>query len=86
MKSGDRVRVVALSPHIPDTPESKLVFARSVGGTFPIVDVTAEGLIELEVGDILGQSIDPDHVTLHTIWIEPECLELVESIEQSGSE
>jgi hypothetical protein len=48
-----------------------------VGRTFTIVDITADGLIELEVGDILGESTDADHVTLHTIWIEPGCLDLV---------
>lgn len=79
MKSGDLVRVIALSPHIPDNPESRLVFEHSVGRTFRIADITADGLIELEVGDILGESMPPDQVTLHTIWIEPECLELVHS-------
>jgi hypothetical protein len=79
MKPGDLVRVVALSPAIPDNPESKLVFERSVGRTFPIIDITSDGLIELEVGDILGESTDDEHVASHTIWIEPECLELVQA-------
>ncbi|HJT13453.1 MAG TPA: hypothetical protein VJ790_12620 [Dongiaceae bacterium] len=79
MKPGDLVRVVALSPAIPDNPESKLVFERSVGHTFPIVDITADGLVELDVGDILGESTDPELVASHTIWIEPECLELVQA-------
>ena len=79
MKSGDLVRVVARSPHIPDNAESKLVFERSVGRTFPIIDIAADGLVELGVGDILGESTDPELVALHVIWIEPECLELVES-------
>jgi hypothetical protein len=79
MKPGDLVRVISLSPHIPDNPESRLVFERSVGCTFPIVDIAADELVELDLGDILGESIDPDLVAQHTIWIEPECLELVQA-------
>jgi hypothetical protein len=79
VKPGDVVRVVALSPAIPDNPESKLVFERSVGRTFPIVDITTDGLVELDVGDILSESTDPELVASHTIWIEPECLELVQA-------
>jgi hypothetical protein len=79
MKPGDLVRVVAISPHIPENAESKVVFERSVGHTFPIIDITADGLVELEVGDILGESTDPELVASHTIWIEPECLELVQA-------
>jgi hypothetical protein len=72
MKPGDLVRVVALSPHIPDDAESKLVFEHSVGRTFPIIDIAADGLVELEVGEVMGVL-----ACLHSIWIEPECLELV---------
>ncbi len=79
MKPGDLVRVVALSPAIPDNPESKLAFERSLGGTFPIIDVAEDGLVELDLGDILGESLGRDLVALHTIWIEPECLELVQA-------
>jgi hypothetical protein len=49
------------------------------GWHFAIVDIAADGLIELNVGDPLGESIDADHIAFHTIWIEPECIELVES-------
>jgi hypothetical protein len=73
MKPGDLVRVAALSPHIPDNAESKLVFERSVGRTFPIINIMADGLIELEVGEVMGVS-----ACLHSIWIEPECLELIQ--------
>lgn len=68
------MRVVALSPAIPDNPESKLVFERSVGHTFPIIDITEDGLVELEVGEVMGVS-----AYMHSIWIEPECLEVVQA-------
>jgi len=74
MKPGDLVRVVALSPAIPDIPESKLVFERSIGHTFPIIDIAEDGLVELEVGEVMGVS-----AYMHSIWIEPECLEVVQA-------
>jgi hypothetical protein len=74
MKPGDLVRVVALSPCIPDNPESKLVFERSVGRTFPILDITEDGLVELEVGEVMGVA-----AYMHWILIEPECLEVVQT-------
>lgn len=74
MKPGDLVRVVALSPCVPDNPESQLVFERSVGCIFPIIDVADDGLVELEVGEIMGVSS-----YMHSIWIEPECLEVVQA-------
>ena len=72
MKPGDFVRVIALSPSIPDNPESKLVFERSVGRTFPIIAIAEDGLIELEVGEVMGGA-----AFMHTIWIEAECLEVL---------
>jgi hypothetical protein len=74
MKPGDLVRVAALPPRIPDEPESKLVFERSIGRTFPVIGITEHGLVELEVGEVMGVS-----AYLHSIWIEPECLELVQA-------
>jgi hypothetical protein len=74
VKPGDLVRVVAVSPRLPDDPETKLVFARCVGHVFPVVEVTAHGHIELEVGDVMGVP-----TSLHSIWIEPECLEIVQA-------
>ena len=74
MKPGDLVRVAALSPAIPDNPESKLVLERSVGHTFPIDEVAEDGLVGLEVGEVMGVS-----AYMHYIWIEPECLELVQA-------
>jgi hypothetical protein len=74
VKPGDIVRVVALSPRVPDNLESKLVFERSVGHTFPVIDIADDGLVELEVGGVM--SVSP---YMHSIWIEPECLEVVQA-------
>lgn len=74
MKPGDLVRVVAIPPRLPDNAETKLVFERCVGRTFPIIDIAAHGHVELEVGEVMGVS-----ASLHSIWIEPECLELVQA-------
>jgi hypothetical protein len=74
MKVGDLVRVVAVPARLPkDSPDTKLVFERSVGHIFPIIDITADGQVELEVGEVMGVL-----ACLHSIWIESECLELVQ--------
>lgn len=74
MKPGDLVRVVAIPPHLPGSAETGLVFERCVGRTFPIIDMTAHGHIEIEVGEVMGVA-----ASLHSIWIEPEYLELVQA-------
>jgi hypothetical protein len=73
VKPGDLVRVIALPPRLPDSAETRLAFERAIGHTFPIVDITALGHVELEVSELMGVS-----ASLHSIWIEPECLELVQ--------
>jgi hypothetical protein len=78
MKAGDLVRVIAVPAGIPDNPESKEVFARSVGRTFPVIEVRDDGQAELEVGEVMGVL-----ACLHTIWVEPECLDVVDA-EGSG--
>jgi hypothetical protein len=74
VKPGDLVRVVAIPLRLPDSAETKLVFERCVGHIFPIIDVTAHGHVELEVGEVVGGA-----AYLHSIWIEPECLEVVQA-------
>lgn len=74
MRPGDLVRVVSLPARLPDDAETKLAFERSIGRVFPIVGITALGHAELEVGEVMGVS-----AFLHSIWIEPECLELVQA-------
>ena len=67
MKIGDVVRVIGVPVNLPEP--ARMVFERSVGRIFSVVDVTPEGLIELEVGEAVGMK-----PYLHSIWIEPEHL------------
>jgi hypothetical protein len=50
-------------------PETMAIFKRCVGRVFP-VDGFDKGLIELEVGAVVGE-----FSAAHSIWIEPEFLE-----------
>jgi hypothetical protein len=70
------VRVVAIPPRLPDGAETRLVFERCVGLTFPVIDITPHGHVELEVGEVMGVP-----AYLHSIWIEPDCLERVQSLD-----
>ena len=74
LKPGDLVCVVTLPVKLPNDAETKVAFERSVGRTFPIVSITVQGHVELEVGEVMG--VAP---YLHSIWIEPEHLELAQS-------
>ena len=74
MKIGDVVRVIGIPENLSeDAPggemSMKAVFEHSIGATFPIVDITPEGLVELEVGEAVSVAS-----YLHSIWIEPEFL------------
>jgi hypothetical protein len=76
MKIGDLVRVIGLASGLEDDPDglpTKTVFERSVGRTFPVVGFDECGYVELEVGAVIGVES-----YLHSIWIEPEHLEVVE--------
>jgi hypothetical protein len=73
VKAGDLVRVIRVPPLLPDNPETRDVFARSVGRIFPIIDVRDDGQAELEVGEVMGVL-----ACLHSIWVESECLEIVQ--------
>ena len=66
MKVGDLVRVIGVPERLPDSPETLEVFRRCVGRTFPIIDIAAGGLLELEVGEVMGV-----HPVMHSVWIEP---------------
>ncbi len=46
----------------------------SLGRTFAIADITSHGLLELEVGEVVGVAS-----YLHSIWIEPDCVEPAEA-------
>ncbi len=79
MKIGDRVRIIGISPNLPDDSELKTpeVFQRCLGHIFTISDIRqAAGLdhpmIGLDVGEVLGKER-----CMETVWIEPEHLESV---------
>ena len=83
MKTGDRVRVTGVPAGLFDNEiRTNEVFERCVGRIFPIVNVklleeTQQQLFELEVGEVVGE---PSY--MHSIWIEPELVELVEDAEE----
>jgi hypothetical protein len=83
MKVGDKIRVVKLPEFVTklstDFMETKTVFERCLGRTFTIIRIkpgveTGGELLELEVGAVVGEA---DY--MHSIWIEPELVELVET-------
>ena len=70
---GDRVRLSEIPPAVKAAdPETRAIFKRCVGRAFPVAGFN-KGLIELEVGAVVGQV-----PAAHSIWVEPEFLERVE--------
>ena len=79
MRVGDTVRLIGVPPGLRDDDDlqTKTLFQKCVGQSFAIVKLdTVEGLpyqlVELHVGYVVGVQ---DFV--HSIWVEPEYLELV---------
>jgi len=66
---GDRLRLTDIPNGV---KEAKAVFKRCVGRVFPVAGFE-RGLIELEVGAVVGE-----FPAAHSIWVEPEFLERVE--------
>ena len=75
MKKGDLVRIVRVPPGLRDDLDlsTKSLFDLCIGRVFPIVEVR-DGLIELHVGEVVASAS-----YMHSIYIEPEYLEMVES-------
>lgn len=80
MKTGDKIRVVGIPAVLPENNELKTraLFEKCVGRTFEVAAVeNIEGLevplLRLDVGQILDAASWE-----HTIWIEPEYVELLE--------
>jgi hypothetical protein len=65
MKIGDLVVVTGVPSALPDGMGTRELFAKCLGRTFAIVSFE-NGLVELEVGEVLGE---PSF--MHSIWIEP---------------
>jgi predicted short-subunit dehydrogenase-like oxidoreductase (DUF2520 family) len=67
---GDRVRLTEMPDAVKDARlETQTIFKRCVGKVFPVAGFE-KGLIELEVGAVVGHAA-------HSIWVEPEFLERV---------
>jgi hypothetical protein len=78
MKIGARVRIIGVPDQLPpdgdaDGLNKTSLFRRCVGQVFPIVAFNAAGHVELEVGELLGES-----PYMSSIWIEPRFLALVD--------
>jgi len=78
MKVGDRVKLIGIPPDAKDDAElqTRTLFEKCLGKTFLVramesVDGLPYQLAVLDVGEVLGE---PSY--LHTIWVEPEYLEL----------
>jgi hypothetical protein len=73
MKIGETIRIVQIPKELPDDDmHTRLVFERCLNRLFPIVGLQ-NGLLELEVGEVMREA-----AYMHSIWIEPACVELVD--------
>lgn len=70
---GDRVRLSEIPPAVKGADsETRAIFKRCLGRAFAVAGFN-KGLIELEVGEVVGR-----FPASHSIWVEPEFLERVE--------
>lgn len=73
MKVSDKVRIIEVPPGLPEGDlKTRSLFEACVGQVFPVLALKGE-LIELEVGEVRGEA-----PCMHSIWIEPEFVEMVE--------
>lgn len=79
MEIGDKVRIVKIPEHLPvDNLNTQELFKLCLGRAFPIIGFNEVGMLELEVGQVLGKPAYED-----SIWIEPEFVEIVANITDS---
>lgn len=79
MKTGDRVRIVAIPDELPPDGgpgdlETSRLFQRCLGRVFVVAGFNELGHAELEVGEVNGRA-----AYMESIWIEPHCLVVVEN-------
>jgi hypothetical protein len=67
MKIGDRVEVIAVPASLPSGMGTKALFEACVGRVFPIAGIDDDGLLELHVGEVVGEES-----YIHSIWIEAD--------------
>jgi hypothetical protein len=71
MKIGGRVEVVAAPGSLPSGMGTQKLFEACVGRIFPIWGIDENGLLELHVGEVVGEKS-----YMHSIWIEADCVRL----------
>jgi hypothetical protein len=73
MKPGDLIRVIRIPEGVQDSEEfnTRSTLQQCVGRVFPIMGFN-EGFVQIDVGKVVGR---PYH--MESIWIEPDCVELV---------
>ena len=73
MKTGDLVRVVSVPQNVTDSEDFKTrsLLSLCIGRVFPVMGLE-KGLIAIDVGELNGK---PSY--METVFIEPECLQLV---------
>jgi drug/metabolite transporter (DMT)-like permease len=69
MKIGDRVKVVAVPGSLPSGMGTQALFEACVGRVFPVEGIDDNGLLELHVGEIVGEES-----FMHSIWIDADCV------------
>jgi hypothetical protein len=81
MKAGDTVKLIGIPPGLQDDEDlqTRTLFEKCLGQTFVVIAVeSVEGLsnplAKLDVGHVLQEES-----WKHTIWVEPEYLELENS-------
>jgi hypothetical protein len=67
MKIGDRVEVVAVPESLPSGMGTQALFEACVSRVFPIASINENGLLELHVGEVVGEES-----YIHSIWIETD--------------
>jgi hypothetical protein len=67
MKIGDRVEVVAVPGSLPSGMGTQALFEDCVGHVFPVEGIDENGLLELHVGEVVGEES-----YMHSIWIEAD--------------
>ena len=65
IKIGDTVVIIAVPDPLPTGMGTRALFESCVGRAFSVVGI-ANGLLELEVGNVVGEAS-----YMHSVWIEP---------------
>jgi hypothetical protein len=71
-KPGDLIRIIRVPEVAQDTDglKTRSTLERCIGHIFPIMGFNNEGMIQIDVGEVLGKAS-----YLESIWIEPDCVE-----------